>query len=251
MKKSREFTLIELLVVIAIIAILAGMLLPALGKARERGRSAKCIANQKQCATAMMMYGDDNNGLILVWYNTTYAADTGAEECGYYWPGQLIANGYLPKNTMAMSCPSVTSNLKMHTATARYLYAYGVIYAENMFNCNNGSTKKDQCPFYKQKDLYRYFIPEKCPVPSNMVLTADSRHKDGSGNIYEQYAPLDTQVDFHIRHLNKMNASFLDGHVETIGIKEMKTKINKQPYPGVRAPSSYWTAANVQVTYTE
>ncbi len=246
MKKVSKFTLIELLVVIAIIAILAGMLLPALGKARERGRAAKCIANQKQCATAMMMYGDDNNGLILVWYNTTYASGTDAEECGYYWPGQLIANGYLPKNTMAMSCPSVRSDLKMHTATARYLYAYGVIYAENMFNCNNGTSKVDQCPFYKQKDLYRYFIPEKCPVPSDMVLTADSRHKD-----YEQYAPLDPQSHFYIRHLNRMNASFLDGHVESIGIKEMKRKINRQPYPGVRAPTTYFNGAGVSVAYTE
>ena len=60
----RSFTLIELLVVIAIIGILAGMLLPAIAAARERGRRAKCMSNLHGVGLAAKMYSMDNNEVL-------------------------------------------------------------------------------------------------------------------------------------------------------------------------------------------
>ncbi|MBE6370687.1 MAG: prepilin-type N-terminal cleavage/methylation domain-containing protein [Lentisphaerae bacterium] len=230
------FTLIELLIVIAIIAILAGMLLPALQKAREQGRCIRCTGNFNQLGKAVTLYIDDNNGFVLAYWDTYNPATNKYENVNnksnawfagnknrlapylHVWNDVPIGGWFRAKNNnrpagaSAISCPSRNGFdylKKYDLSDDRFAYGIGI----------NGRLVSD--PLFVNVKLQRV------DKPSRSAYFGESRYNSpiisfsntSNWPMFPHGGKISvdaSQAQFYPNGSEKGNFLFFDMHVQTV-----------------------------------
>ena len=257
----RAFTLIELLVVIAIIAILAGLLLPALATAKQKGRDIACVSNLKDLTTAYFMYQQDNGSGIA--YNTpetlwmqTLASYQGQVNALRLCPA-ASSRGNLPV-TQQQGTAGAPWNWYLGGNTNLFYGGYtinGWLYSQSVYNppANPDGSPTAYAPMYYTKDT-TFVQPSSTPVfmdgiwPDTWPQATDTPGPLLTGGNYDLYLGGGASANslgricisrYPMTHTTvasgsplpgAINMSYADGHAGRLPLQQIKMVLWHQDY---------------------
>ena len=255
----RGFTLIELLVVIAVVGILAGLLLPALARAKAKAQGVFCLNNTKQLTLAWLMYADDHSGRLPYNLGGDVSRKTVAEKNNLNWVNNIMSweldadntntatlteaslAPYANKVVSTYKCPSdnVLSEIQRRAGWAARVRSYSM----NAMVGNAGdlslSGVNENNPYYVQ-----FFTLSTIPRPSEIFVFLDEHPDSVNDGYFINKAYKWDWIDLPASYHNGGGCfSFADGHSETHRWRFASTKRPARPDAAqlpIAIPKSEW-----------